>query len=167
MPVRPVTFAARALHVARYGATSEDTRLTPLFIGYSTLVRGYDVNTFRADECSLTLDGSCPEYDRLFGSRILVFNGEARAPIPGLWKGRLDYGPIPVEIFGFFDAGIAWTQVERPQFVGNGAREWVTSVGAGARVNLFGFAIAEFNLARPIQRPERGFMFVFNFRPGF
>jgi hypothetical protein len=167
MPVRPVTFAARALHVARYGATSEDTRLTPLFIGYSTLVRGYDVGTFRADECSITLDGSCPEYDRMFGSRIMVFNGEARAPIPGLWKGRLDYGPIPVEIFGFFDAGIAWSQLERPNFVSGGTREWITSVGAGARVNLFGFAIAEFNLAKPIQRPERGFMFVFNFRPGF
>ena len=167
MPVRPVTFAARALHVGRYGATAEDTRLTPLFIGYSTLVRGYDVGTFRGDECSITLDGSCPEYDRMFGSRILVFNGEARAPIPGLWKGRLDYGPIPVEIFGFFDAGLAWTQLERPNFVSNGSRDWITSVGAGARVNLFGFAIAEFNLAKPIQRPERGFMFVFNFRPGF
>ena len=68
---------------------------------------------------------------------------------------------------GFFDAGIAWTQAERPSFVRSGTREWITSVGAGARVNLFGFAIAEFNLAKPIQRPERGFMFVFNFRPGF
>ena len=130
-------------------------------------MRGYDVNTFRADECSITLDGSCPEFDRLIGSRMMVFNGEVRAPIPGLWKGRLDYGPIPVEIFGFFDAGVAWTQAERPTFVNNGTREWVTSVGVGARVNLFGFAIAEFNLAKPLDRPQRGFMFVFNFRPGF
>jgi hypothetical protein len=40
-------------------------------------------------------------------------------------------------------------------------------VGGGARVNLFGFAIAEFNLARPLQRPGRGWLFVFNLRPGF
>jgi Tol biopolymer transport system component len=167
MPVRPVTFAGRALHVGRYGASGEDTRLTPLFLGYSTLVRGYDVNSFRADECTPTADGSCPEFDRLIGSRILVLNGEVRAPLPGLFRGTLDYGPVPVEILGFFDAGVAWTQSERPSFVNNGTREWVTSAGFGARVNIFGFAIGEFNFAKPLNRPQRGWMFVFNLRPGF
>ena len=36
-----------------------------------------------------------------------------------------------------------------------------------ARVNVFGYVIAEFNLARPLVRPVTGWQFVFNLRPGF
>ena len=166
MPVRPLTLAGRVLHVGRYGLSGDDTRLVPLFLGYSTLVRGYDVNSFRASECSPTADGSCPEFDRLLGSRLLVVNAEARVPAVGLFTGRLDYGPVPVELLAFFDAGVAWTRTERPIFA-DGTREWVTSVGGGARVNLFGFAVAEFNMARPLQRGGRGWLFVFNLRQGW
>jgi len=166
MPVRPVTLAARVLHAGRYGAGGEDDRLSPLFLGYSTLVRGYDVNSFEASECTLAPDGSCPEFDRLLGSRVLVVNLEARAPAVGLFKGRLDYGPLPVELFTFFDAGVAWTRTERPEFAG-GAREWVTSAGVGARVNLFGYIVTEFNLAKPLNRRGQGWKFVFNLRQGF
>ena len=42
MPAPFYTIAARALHYGRYGAGGEDRRLFPLFIGYPTLVRGYD-----------------------------------------------------------------------------------------------------------------------------
>ena len=166
MPVRPVTFAARLLHVGRYGGGGEDSRLFPLFLGYSTLVRGYDPGSFDASECTVVAGGSCEEFDRLSGSRMLVFNGEARVPLGGLFTGNLDYGPIPAELFGFFDAGTAWTQAERPDFAG-GTRPWVTTVGFGARVNAFGYAVVELNMARPIQRPEQGWMFVFNLRPAF
>ena len=166
MPVRPLTLAMRALHVGRYGASGEDSRLFPLFLGYPTLVRGYDAGSFQSSECTVTADGSCPEFDRLRGSRLLVFNGEARVPLFGLFTGRLDYGPLPAEIFGFFDAGVAWNSVERPVFA-DGTRPWVSSAGFGARVNLFGYAVGEFNLARAIDRPERGWQFVFNLQPGF
>jgi dipeptidyl aminopeptidase/acylaminoacyl peptidase len=166
MPLRPVTFAGRLLHVGRYGDGGEDSRLFPLFLGYSTLVRGYDPGSFDASECTLVEGGSCAEFDRLSGSRILVFNGEVRVPLGGLFTGNLDYGPIPAEIFGFFDAGTAWTRAERPDFAG-GTRPWVTTAGFGARVNAFGYAVVELNMARPIQRPEQGWMFVFNLRPAF
>ena len=166
MPFRPLTLAGRALHVGRYGASSEDERLTPLFLGYSEFVRGYDVGSFQASECTLTPDGSCPEFDRLVGSRMAVFNGEARIPAVGLFTGKLDYGPVPVELFAFFDAGVAWTRTQSPSFSG-GVRDFVTSTGAGARVNVFGYAVAEFNMARPLNRPGRGWMFVFNLRPAF
>jgi hypothetical protein len=166
MPVRPLTLVARALHAGRYGVSGEDQRLTSLFLGYSTLVRGYDVDSFDPAECTLTQDGSCPEFDRLLGSRLLVVNLEARAPLKGMFTGQLDYGPLPVELFTFLDAGVAWTRGERPSFA-NGTRDWVTSAGFGARVNLFGFAIGEFNLARPLNRPLSGWQFVFNLRPGF
>jgi len=102
----------------------------------------------------------------MFGSRILVFNGEVRLPAGALKSGRLDYGPVPVELFGFYDAGVAWTQAERPTFA-NGNRDWIASAGIGARVNVFGYVIAEFNLARPLVRPVTGWQFVFNLRPGF
>ena len=44
---------------------------------------------------------------------------------------------------------------------------WVSSVGGGVRVNAFNFAILEFNLVRPLDRPLEGWTFVFNLRPGF
>jgi hypothetical protein len=166
MPVRPVTFAGRLLHFGRYGASGEDERLLPLFLGYPSLVRGYDVGSFTTNDCRPNAASTCPEFDRLVGSRILVANGEVRAPLAGLFTGHLDYGPIPVEVFGFADAGLAWTRTARPVFAG-GDREWVTSVGGGARVNVLGFMVAELSLAKPLQRPQQGWLFVFNLQPGF
>jgi Tol biopolymer transport system component len=166
MPVRPVTLAGRALHYGRYGGNGEDRRLLPLYLGYPTLVRGYDVSSFGPGDCTPTGAVSCPEFDQLVGTRILVLNGEVRAPLVGLFTGRSEYGPLPVELFGFVDSGIAWTDTDRPAFAG-GSREWVTSVGAGARVNVFGYLVTELNFARPLDRPEQGWMFVFNLRPGF
>jgi hypothetical protein len=169
MPVSPVTIAGRLIHLGRYGESAEDSRMSPLFLGYPTLVRGYHAESFSAAECTVTPDGSCPEFDRLIGSRLLVANLEVRAPLVGLFKGRLDYGALPIEVFGFVDSGVAWTQAEGMRFPGtsSGSRPWVTSAGAGARVNLFGFVIAELNAVRPIDRPQQGWMFIFQFRPGF
>jgi hypothetical protein len=166
MPVKPITFAGRLLHIGRYGGSSDDERLAPLDLGYPTLVRGYDIYSFGPGDCTPNAVSGCPEYDRLIGSRILVLNGEVRAPVAGLFNRKIDYGPVPVEVLGFVDSGVAWTQLDRPTFA-NGTRQWVTSVGAGARVNVLGFLIAEFDLARALQRPQQGWMFLFNLRPGF
>ena len=46
-------------------------------------------------------------------------------------------------------------------------RKWVRSVGAAARVNLMGFAVAEIDYVRPLDRPGRGWMWQFNLSPGF
>ncbi len=162
MPVRPITLAGRVLHLGRYGSGAEDQRLVPLFLGYPTLVRGYDIGSFTASDCAATANGSCPELDELFGSRLLVLNGEVRAPLVGLFQGRLNYGPIPAELFAFVDSGHAWTRQ-----ADSIARRWVTSAGIGVRVNLFGYAVAEFNAVRPLNRAGRGWGFVFNLRPGF
>ena len=151
MPVQPVTVAGRVLHIARYGAGGEDGRLVPLFLGYPTLVRGYDSSSFSSAECTPTSDGSCPEFDRLIGSRILVLNGEVRAPAFGLFRGKLDYGAVPVDILAFVDAGVAWTSTTKPAFAG-GNRTWAVSTGVGARFNLFGI-VGEFDLAHPFDRP--------------
>jgi hypothetical protein len=166
MPVRPVTLAARVLHLGRYGSGGEDGRLTPMFLGNPEFVRGYDINSFTAGDCTPNAASGCPEFDRLIGSRLLVFNGEVRAPLVGLFTGKLSYGYLPIDIFGFVDSGVAWTSAEGPSFSG-GRREFVTSAGAGLRANIFGYAVVELNLARPLNRPGRGWMFVFNLRPGF
>jgi Tol biopolymer transport system component len=166
MPFRPLTLAGRALHYGRFGQDVRDDRLFPLYLGYPTLVRGYDAGSFRPEECGFTATGSCPTFDRLFGDQIMVVNLEARVPLVGLFNGKLDYGPLPIELFSFFDAGLAWTSDDKPSFAG-GSRTWVRSTGVGARVNVLGFAIAEFNLAKPIDRPGRGWLYVFNFRPGY
>ena len=50
---------------------------------------------------------------------------------------------------------------------GAGDKDPVASVGAAIRANLFGFAVAEIDYVRPLQRPEKGWMWQFNLRPGF
>jgi len=61
---------------------------------------------------------------------------------------------------------VAWTSDVKPSFL-DGSRDFVRSVGAGARVNVFGAAIAEFAAARPLDRPDRSWQFVFSVQPGF
>jgi hypothetical protein len=166
MPVRPLTIAARVMHYGRYGSGGEDERMLPLFIGYQSLVRGYDTGSFSASECGRTTDGSCPVYDQLIGSRMLVFNLEARVPLFALFGAKNLYGPVPLEIGGFFDSGVAWDQRSSPKLFG-GERELVKSVGATARLNLFGFAVLQVDYAKPLDRPAKNAYFQFNLLAGF
>jgi len=39
--------------------------------------------------------------------------------------------------------------------------------GVAFRVNLFGYAVGQFDFARPFQRENRGWVFQFNLLPGF
>jgi hypothetical protein len=166
MPVRPLTLAFRVMHYGRYGSGGEDARLNPLFLGYPSLVRGYDSGSFSASECGTSRDGSCPVFDQLLGSRLLVANVEARAPLLGLFGARNLYGPIPVEIGAFFDSGVAWDSQSKPELFG-GSRAMVRSVGATARLNLFGFAVLQFDWAKPLDRPGKKPFFQFNLLAGF
>jgi hypothetical protein len=165
MPVRPLTFAVRGLHYGRYGAGAEDPRLTPLFIGYQGLVRGYDFGSFSADECD-TLDNSCESFNRLNGSRVAVTSAELRFPLLGLFSRKSYYGAFPVEMAFFGDAGMAWTSDSKPSFAG-GYRKWVRSVGTALRVNVLGFAVAEIDYVHPIDRSRKGWIWQFGLTPGF
>jgi Tol biopolymer transport system component len=166
MPVRPFTLALRGLYYGRYGRRGDDERLPTLYLGYPGLVRGYDSGSFQAGECGTQLDGSCPAFDRLIGSRLAIANAELRFPLWGAFGGDHFYGPLPIELAVFSDAGVAWGRTTRPRFAG-GDREPVVSVGAAARVNVFGFAVAEIDYVRPLDRPGRGWLWQFNLRPGF
>ena len=168
MPVRPVTLAGRILHYGRYGEGAADERITPLFIGYPTLMRGYDVNSFSASECGPNATTSCPIFDQLVGSRIAVANLELRIPLLGLFNRRNLYGPIPIELIAFSDWGVAWTAEDKAKFLGgDGTRSVVKSYGGGARINVLGFAVVEIDMVKAVDRPQKGWSWIFNFTPGF
>jgi len=167
MPAPFYTIAVRAMHYGRYGSSANDARILPLDIGYPWLVRGYDIGNISSDECRTTATSDCELIDRLFGSRVLVGNVELRFPLLkpfGAERGL--YGPLPVEVALFGDWGTAWSSNERPAVLG-GSRDGVASAGVGLRVNLFGYAVGEFDFSRAFQRPTRGWVFGFNLQPGW
>jgi Tol biopolymer transport system component len=166
MPLRPFTFAVRGLHYGRYGGGGEDERLPPLFIGYQGLVRGYDYGSFDANECNSVDFSTCEAFDQLEGSRVAIASAEFRFPLLGLFSRRSFYGPFPIELAFFGDAGVAWNSDTKPVFAG-GDRQWVRSAGAALRVNLFGYAIAEFDYVRPFDRSRKGWIWQFGLTPGF
>lgn len=165
MPVNLYTIAGRILHFGRWGRNSDDPRLWPIYLGYPGLVRGYDINSISASDCNP--DGTCPAFNRLLGSRLLVGNLEFRFPLLrpfGLREGV--YGPVPVEVAFFGDGGVAWTQADKPSFQG-GTRKPVSSAGVAFRVNALGFVIIELDAVHPFNRPGKGWVFQFNLSPGF
>ena len=166
MPFRPYTFAFRGLFYGRYGRDSEDFRLPTLYLGYPGLVRGYDSNSFESGECGVSVNGTCPTFDRLFGSKLAIANAEFRFPLWGAFGGDNFYGPLPIEMALFTDAGVAWDRSTRPGF-GPADREPVVSVGAAMRINVLGFAVVEIDYVRPLDRPGVGWLWQFGFRPGF
>ena len=152
------------LHYGRYGSGAQDSRLIPLFLGYPEFVRGYGVISFQPSECS---GNACPTFDRLTGSRMLVSNLEFRFPLlrPFGVNDRM-YGPLPIEVAFFLDNGVAWNSGEKPTLA-SGDRKPVSSGGVTLRANLFGFAIAQIDYARPFDRPGRGWVWGFSLTPGF
>src|SRR5918994_5331406 len=164
MPKRPYTFAVRLLHYGRYARDGEDTRLQPLFIGQPGLMRGYSYGSFDASECNPSAGdpAACPVFDQLLGSRMLIGNAELRFPLFGvLGVGTGYYGAFPIEFVVFGDAGLAWDTVNKPSVFGSGTRDPVFSAGAGLRLNLLGFAVAELDLVRPFDRPGKGWVWQF------
>lgn len=166
MPVQPFTLAFRVLHYGRYGKNAEDQRLYPLFIGYDTLVRGYNTSSFSAQEVSSD-NGAL--FNSLLGSKILVANAEFRFPLfKVLGVGRGFYGILPIEFLSFFDAGLAWSNDDKAWFLNGGHRKPVYSTGIGLRMNVFGYVIAGVDFVHPFNRPgKKGWYFQLSFQPGF
>jgi Tol biopolymer transport system component len=172
---QPVTFAMRGLYYGRFGKDADDRRrLSPLYLGQETLIRGYDVNDFEASECSQVFGGTgneCPEFDRLLGSKIGVANFEMRVPLFGVREfGLINFPYLPTEIAPFFDAGVAWAKGDSPEFTfsrNSTRRVPVFSTGISARMNVLGYLVFEAYYAYPFQRPEKGAHFGFVLSPGW
>src|SRR3989449_5048031 len=167
MPARPFTIAARLLHVGRYGRDAEDARMYPLFIGYSSLVRGYDIGSFSAGECGNGNGTTCPVFDQLIGSKILVGNIELRFPPFGLLGvGGGYYGALPIEAGIFYDAGVAWADSAKAQIFG-GTRELIPRTRVSLRLNPLRHALCQIDVVHPLDRPQKNWMVRFSITEGF
>ncbi|HEX7120806.1 MAG TPA: hypothetical protein VF178_00460, partial [Gemmatimonadaceae bacterium] len=169
----PFTFAIRAFHFGRYGGDAESDRFFPLYLGNPTLLRGYDANTFTTAECTGggTTAQTCPEFQRLNGSRVAVVNAEFRVPLFGTSQfGLLTFPFLPTEIAPFVDAGVAWTSDESPELRFDrrtAERVPVFSAGVAARINLLGAAVVEIFWVQPYQRQGVGSYWGFQLLPGW
>ncbi|MBI4538438.1 MAG: PD40 domain-containing protein [Gemmatimonadetes bacterium] len=170
---RPITLAFRGLHYGRYGAGGNTDRLNPLFLGFETFVRGYAAESFEFSECTGAdaQRGTCPEWERLFGSRLALFNVELRAPLFGTSEfGLIDFPWLPTDAGVFLDAGAAWGPGENLEFAfrrRTTERVPVFSTGLTARFNVLGFLVVEAYYAYPFQRPEKGWHWGFQIAPGW
>lgn len=165
----PFSVAAQVLHFGRYGSGSENSILQDFYIGYPSLVRGYDLGSISLSECGPQFQqtGRCPAVERLLGSRILVGKAEFRTEILGpLGAVPHSQHTLPVEAALFYDAGAAWTSSQEASFLG-GHRGGVSSEGVALRFNLFGIFIGQISAAHPNDRPQRNWVWQFSFLPGF
>ncbi len=167
----PFTLAFRLLHYGRYGADSDNNRISPLLLGYQTWVRGYDFNSFNQSECSGNGLNGCPAFDRLVGSRVGIFNMEFRIPLFGNEQfGLINFPYLPTELSLFLDGGVAWSAGSDPVFklaARSNQRIPVFSAGIAARVNLFGYVVGQVYFAYAFQRPDNSRQVGFVFSPGW
>jgi hypothetical protein len=169
---RPVTLAVRGIHYGRYGDDAETDRISPLYVGTETWVRGYAVGDFDLDECTPVADSTaCPEFDRLVGSRVGLVNVELRVPLFGIeGYGLFEVPWAPTELVLFADAGAAWTEDETPDLrfdEDTVDRVPVVSAGVAARIVLGGYLPVELYYAHPFQRPETDWQFGLVIAPGW
>ncbi len=167
---RPFTLAVRGLHYGRYGKGSEDTRLSPLYLGQGSIMRGYDPYSINVGECGPSAVTICPVFDRLVGTRIAHASAELRAPLLGTREfGLIDASFLPTEIFAFADAGAAWSEGQSVNWsykTDTSERVPVFSVGFGLRI-LLAYIPIEVYAAKPFQRPDEEVVYGFNIIPGW
>jgi hypothetical protein len=185
---RPTTLAFRGLHFGRYGRDADNIqKITPIYLGDEQLIRGYPYQfEYNSNECQGTDLSRCSIVERLYGSRIAVFNAEFRVPFFGTRGfGLINFPYLPLELSAFFDGGLAWTANQRPELrwdsdpVGAptacqddfacAVRTPVFSTGLSGRFNILGYLILESYIAKPFQRPNRAKEWVwgFNIAPGW
>jgi hypothetical protein len=169
--IAPFTLASRNLFIGRYGRDAETGILPPLFLGFPTLIRGYDARRIAGDSRTNI------NINDLIGSQIYVSNVELRLPFTGperlsVVKSRFFLSELNV----FTDGGLAWGSrnpppgagpVKEENFVQRSSR-FIISSGVSMRVNVFGYLILEPYYAVPWQNGGfRNGHFGFNFIPGW
>ncbi len=168
----PVTFAVRLLHQGRYLRDAESDRLSAYYLGYHTLVRGYDMNTVDAAEAGRDeAQDEANAVERLIGSRLGVMNLEVRLPVFGNDRyGLLNMPYVPLTAVAFLDGGVAWTRGDPPLWRlsdRDHGRIPVFSTGLALRANLLGAIVMQVYYARPFQRPGEQEQVGFVIAPGW
>jgi WD40 repeat protein len=160
MPVPFYTLATRVFHFGRYGNGSRDPRVPPLYLGYPSLVRGYDRDSLIVDQCVAPLSRGCESLDQMLGSRIAVGNLELRFPLLRPFGVSRDmYGPGAVEVGFFIDAGTVWGRTATKAETLRGV---AASAGVSLRTNVTGLGLGQFAFVRPFRNPEAGWVFQFS-----
>ena len=151
MPVRPFTIAVRALHLGRYGGSSDDPRLLPLVLTLRDVVRGYgDIGRNAGPDSPLS------------ATRMAIANIEMRFPYYALWSRHTRSSALPIEALLFYDSGRFWL----PRAHTEAASTMLQSLGVGARIAAGG-SVFEIDGVRQIDRRSGGWTFAINFQPGF
>jgi Tol biopolymer transport system component len=171
--INPVTLAFRFYHYGRYGKGSETDLVSPIYLGYPWLIRGYENLSFYGNPDDNTVGFNSLNYSHLSGSRVAVVNAELRVPMTG---------PKRLALFGskyfltdlnlFFDGGLAWSAGDKPKITWGKAafnqRVPVFSAGVSMRVNVLGAMILEPYFAIPFQNGGwQNKNFGLNFVPGW
>jgi hypothetical protein len=163
MPVRPVTVAWRARHVARLGSDAGDDRLQPLVYNLRDVARGYQRSHLGERICGAGFTADCT-VAALLGTHQLFSNQlEIRVPVIGALRGTPDYGPLPLEGFLFSDTAWLWTSASPAE---RSHRLLLPSAGAGVRVRAAAF-VFEIAAARRLHEPDRGWTVAIDLRRGF
>jgi outer membrane protein assembly factor BamA len=171
--VNPATFAFRFYHYGRYGSDSETDRVSPIYLGYPWLIRGYENISFYGNWEDNTVGFNSLNYSHLSGSRIAVANAELRLPLTGPKRLALIGSKyFFTDLNLFFDGGLAWRKGDKPKITWAKAafdqRVPVFSAGASLRINLFGALIIEPYFAIPFQNGGwKNKNFGLNFLPGW
>jgi WD40 repeat protein len=170
--IRPATLAFRSYNYGRWGGAKDNDLLTPLYLGYPWMVRGYQ--RMGRDYTNSQTQGQGIGYDNFFGSRIFVANAELRIPFTGpenisLIKSEMFFTDLNL----FIDGGLALDKGSR--IAGDwfnpspGEKAPVFSYGASFRINLFGYLVLEPYYAVPVRKGTGPFngSFGINFTPGW
>ena len=167
-----LTLATRA---TVYSSVGRDADTLRKYLGYTALIRGYDINTFQATDQNCPLTGAQRLYrcSPVLGSSLAFANAELRFP---LVRGGTIAGVVPipaVEGAFFFDAGTAWFSGQRvelhrasvadPAYV----RSLLTSHGFSLRINLFNYVILRWDYAIPMDAPRHRGVWQFSLYPPF
>lgn len=181
----PFTMALQGLHVGNYGAEfGNELGIGNEYIGYPYgrgFVRGYNVRSIstsiRENGGCTPVDGDatrsqCAEIDRLFGTRSLTARAELRVPFFGPERFSLiPFQYLPTTLGVFADAGVAWTEDQRPRFAfeteSAATNIPVVSTGVTARFNVLGALLLEAYFARPFQRRDTDWTWGLRIQPGF
>lgn len=157
---RGVVLAARALYAGQKGPDADRQRY---FLGSTDLVRGRTSGSYYRYECTTTSGNlapltGCYALDQMVGTEIAVGNLELRFPLVNSFLGMGPQGLPYVDGVAWVDYGVAWNQWNSVAFSKNPndsftqqalTRTPVTTLGVGARINLFGYMLLRFDWAFP------------------
>jgi Tol biopolymer transport system component len=167
---KPVNLSLRLYHYGRYGRDAESNLVSPLFLGYPWLIRGYEGSSLyygpETGENTVNIN-------QLTGSKMVVGNVELRFPLTGPERLSLISSKwLLTDLNLFFDAGLAWSSDDRPSLKWSPdspvERVPVFSTGPSLRINVLGFLVIEPFYAIPFQNGGWGNgVFGVNFTPGW